>query len=58
MPGMQWNSKGHTNHLVPFYAKGAAAESFVFRYAGKEDLVRGAYLDNRHIGRNILRFLK
>jgi alkaline phosphatase len=42
-----WNTSGHTNSLVPLFAKGAGAELF----AGKTDPdnpdpVRGAYLDN------------
>jgi len=45
MPGLQWNSKGHTNSLVPFYATGGSA--WLFRsFATRDDPVRGRYLDN------------
>ncbi|MCU0644348.1 MAG: hypothetical protein MUC94_08795 [bacterium] len=49
MPGLQWNSDGHTNSLVPFFAKGAGSE--VFRhFADQIDPVRGKYLDNAELG--------
>ena len=53
MPGMQWNSHGHTNSLVPFFAKGALAEEFA-KYAINKDPVRGAYLDNTNVGMFLL----
>ena len=28
MPGMHWQTGGHTNSLIPFYAKGAGSERF------------------------------
>jgi len=48
IPEMLWNSGGHTNSLVPFFAKGAGAERFVQRATGK-DPVRGRYIDNTDI---------
>ena len=48
MPTMAWNSIGHTNQLVPFYAKGAGADIFDER-ADLTDPVRGRYLDNTDI---------
>ncbi len=43
-----WNTVGHTNSLIPFYAQGAG-DSFFALYATGEDPVRGAYLDNTDI---------
>lgn len=53
MPGMQWHSGGHTNSLVPFYAKGRGSELFT-RAATKTDPVRGAYLDNTDLGKTLI----
>ncbi len=47
---MEWHSHGHTNSLVPFYAKGSGAEKFKF-YADEADPVRGKYIDNTEIGK-------
>jgi alkaline phosphatase len=49
VPGVQFSSGDHTNALVPFFAKGAAADEF--RAAAKKlDPRRGRYLDNTAIG--------
>jgi alkaline phosphatase len=40
-----WNTSGHTNSLVPLYARGAGAELLDGYWAG-DDPVRGAYMDN------------
>ncbi len=48
-PGLQWNSDGHTNSLVPFFAKGAGSEVF-HEFANETDPVRGKYLDNAELG--------
>jgi len=45
LPTMEWHSKGHTNSLVPFFAKGQAAESFENTVDGL-DPVHGPYIDN------------
>jgi len=52
LPGMKWNSKGHTNSLVPFYAKGSGAEYFNHR-AHASDPVHGPYIDNTDIAKVI-----
>ncbi len=44
LPGVQWNSRGHTNSLVPFYAKGAGASRFS-TYVDGTDPQRGDYID-------------
>ena len=49
LPGMEWYSTGHTNQLLPFYAKGAGSRRFV-KYADQTDPVRGKYIDNGEIG--------
>jgi len=56
-PALQWNIDGHTNSLVPFFAKGAGSARF-HAHADKEDPVLGAYLDNTAIGRVVLSFLE
>ncbi len=43
-----WNTTGHTNSLVPLYAKGAGANYFNL-FNTNEDPVRGFYLDNTKI---------
>jgi alkaline phosphatase len=43
-----WNSGGHTNSLIPVYARGAGASALA-RYATQPDPVRGSYLDNTNI---------
>jgi alkaline phosphatase len=56
MPELQWNG-GHTNSLVPFFAKGAGSLRFQ-DYATGYDPVRGPYLDNTAIGLVMLSFLE
>jgi alkaline phosphatase len=47
-----WNSGGHTNSLVPLYARGPGAAAFA-AYATGRDPVRGAYLDNTAVAQVI-----
>jgi alkaline phosphatase len=54
MPGMQWCSTGHTNTLVPLYAKGAGADLFAAHVLPAPDPVRGAYVDNTSIALAIM----
>lgn len=49
LPNVSWHSGGHTNALVPFFAKGAGSDQLAAR-ADKWDAVRGAYLDNTAVG--------
>ena len=56
LPGLSWHSSSHTNSLVPVYAEGAAAAG-LRRYVVNTDPIRGAYIDNTHIARYILRLL-
>lgn len=56
-PALQWNKGGHTNSLVPFFAKGAGCLRFQ-DYATGYDPVRGPYLDNTAIGLVMLSFLE
>ena len=55
LPGMEWHSGGHTNQLIPFYAKGAGSERFHSCAAGI-DPVRGKYIDNGDLG-NVMKEL-
>ncbi len=54
LPGVQYGSgvdytwRGHSNSLVPLFAKGAGAELF-FDYADETDPVRGDYIDNTDV---------
>jgi alkaline phosphatase len=48
MPGHRWLSGGHSNALVPLFAKGVGAERFA-DHADREDPVRGSYLDQADI---------
>jgi alkaline phosphatase len=56
LPGMEWHSGGHTNQLIPFFAKGTAASMFKESIEG-DDPVRGPYLDNTAIGKVIIDIL-
>jgi alkaline phosphatase len=52
LPDLTWHSGGHTNALVPLFAKGAGSDVLEVR-ADQWDVVRGAYLDNTAIGETI-----
>ena len=56
LPELTWHSGGHTNALVPLFARGAGSEVLDAR-ADQWDVVRGAYLDNTAIGETIFDFL-
>jgi len=43
-----WNSKFHTNNLIPLYTKGFQSELFA-SYAINKDPVRGSYIDNTDV---------
>ena len=55
-PGMEWHSNGHTNSLVPFYAKGCGAGLFN-KAALRTDPDRGPYIDNTDIAKVIFALL-
>ena len=48
LPDAKHFSKGHTNHLVPLYAKGPGAEGFAKRVRGR-DPKYGPYVDNTDV---------
>lgn len=52
LPEVQWNSGGHTNMLVPFYAKGPGTELFELFTEGL-DPVRGPFLQNTDVANAI-----
>lgn len=52
-----WNSTGHSNSLIPIYAKGVGSSLFSRHTSGK-DIVRGAYVDNTSIFRVMKDVLK
>jgi alkaline phosphatase len=55
MPSVEWFSGGHTNALVPFYAKGKGSELFLEAVKGS-DPVHGNYIHNTDIGKIIKSF--
>lgn len=57
LPGLAWGAGGHTNQLVPLYAKGMGAERLAAAATGM-DPVRGAYLDNTDIAKVIFELLQ
>lgn len=56
-PGMEFYSHRHTNSLVPFFAKGAAARYFKRRATGVDPRY-GRYLDNTDVGAVVLDLLR
>lgn len=48
-PSVEWHTSGHTNRLVPFFAKGLASDLFPGLAHGT-DPVRGPYLANWQVG--------
>jgi alkaline phosphatase len=52
LPGLQWHSGSHTNHLVPLFAKGPGAEIFEL-LAGETDPVYGRFIQNADIANSI-----
>lgn len=49
LPKMEFYSKGHTNSLVPFFAKGKGSEEFL-KFVIGQDKKYGDYIDNTSIG--------
>lgn len=52
VPGIVWQSKGHTNALLPLFAKGAGSDALKSA-ATRKDPVRGVILDNTDIGKTL-----
>lgn len=57
VPLMEWHHDGHTNSLIPFYAKGKCSELF-HEYATQSDPIRGKYIDNTNIAHVLLSVFK
>ena len=53
LPHMRFNSKNHTNSLVPVYATGAGSENLAMFIVG-DDPVRGPYVDNTGVAQVVL----
>lgn len=45
LPTVGWSSGDHTNHLVPYFFKGAGSDAIMNSAVGSDD-VRGDYIDN------------
>src|SRR5699024_9011185 len=45
LPTVGWSSGNHTNHLVPYFFKGAGSDAIMNSTVGEDD-VRGSYIDN------------
>jgi alkaline phosphatase len=56
LPKYVFNSGSHTNHLVPLFAEGKAAQGLLKRAKGV-DSVRGQFLDNTDIANYIFKLL-
>ncbi|MCK4965481.1 alkaline phosphatase [bacterium] len=56
LPTTEWHSTGHTNQLIPLFAKGAGSELFK-EYADEVDSVRGSYTDNAEVGQLMKRVI-
>jgi len=52
LPIMEFHSTGHTNSLIPFYAKGAGSELYR-NYADEKDNIRGPYIQNSEVAQLI-----
>jgi alkaline phosphatase len=48
LPGMEFHSTGHTNQLLPVFAKGAGTEALTDKVRGA-DMRHGAFIDNTDI---------
>lgn len=57
LPGMQWHSGGHTNALIPLYARGPGWPRF-FLQPLKRDPRRGLYMDNTGLPRVLFKLWK
>lgn len=56
-PSVQWHSTGHTNALVPLFAKGAGTQLLRKKVRPRPDPVRGRYLDNTSVGNVVMTLL-
>lgn len=64
LPGHHWHSNGHSNRLVPLFARGAGAEQLL-ACADEQDeaelngakVGRGAYMQQREIGATLMHIL-
>jgi alkaline phosphatase len=54
VPNMMWNSKNHTNVLIPLFAKGVGSQLFD-DYADEIDSLRGYFIQNSEIGQVMFR---
>ncbi len=54
VPGFQFNSGGHVNRLIPFYAKGAGSE-LLSEYTDEWDPNRGYFINNTEFAQLVFR---
>ncbi len=57
LPGMRWNRRGHTNSLIPFFAKGAGAKRYL-ELADETDPKRGAVIDNTELAKPVFEMMR
>ena len=57
LPRVSWHSGGHTNSLVPVFAKGAAAQGMAY-FADLVDPIRGRYLDNTELAGFVTKLIR
>ena len=57
VPGLEWHSDGHTNNLIPLFAKGAGAET-LRTLADETDPKRGPYIHNTEIAKALFALME
>jgi alkaline phosphatase len=57
LPGFTWNTKGHSNDIVPFFAIGVGSELFKAEVDGHEKVRRVDYIDNTDLVKVYLKLL-
>jgi alkaline phosphatase len=57
LPGMKWFTTGHSNSLIPLYARGCGSENFE-NYAKRRDPIHGEYIDNTDVGKVLFEIIK
>ncbi|MBN1917290.1 MAG: alkaline phosphatase [Verrucomicrobia bacterium] len=57
VPGVEWHSGGHTNSLIPLFAKGAGAETLQ-TFADETDPRRGSYIHNTELAKALFALMK
>jgi alkaline phosphatase len=57
VPALEWHSGGHTNSLIPLFAKGAGAKT-LRTFADETDPTRGPYIHNTEIAKALFALME